>query len=467
MSQSERPLGHARRAAWITVPCFAVAATLAFAGDAAAQRAAATFVRDVAPNQITFSSDVAPIINENCVVCHRPGGIGPMELTSYELVRTYAPLIADKVARGEMPPYAYDRDVGIQKLLHDWRLSPEEINTIVAWAENGAPVGDASRIPAPDIPNDEEWTFEDLYGPPDLIIPSTPIDVPADGNDMWHRPYVESGLTEDRCIRAVQVKPAGHAKTVVHHANSTFQILKEDGTYEREARVTEYAMGKIGEMVPEGVCRVAPAGAHVLWDIHLYPGGIGKTAPGASVDDNVVEIGLWFYPKDYEAPYKQDLASYQIDEGELTLAPHGTTMTQGHHVFDHPVRIDSFQPHGHLRLRHASMEIYYPETRRTEVVSMVSNWSAQWHHSHNYAPDVAPLLPAGAVLILKQWYDNTADNPNNPDPDMWVSGGSRTADEMNHAWIAITHLDEEGYEKLLEERKASQAEETEIAGAAN
>ena len=78
----------------------------------------------------------------------------------------------------------------------------------------------------------------------------------------------------------------------------------------------------------------------------------------------------------------------------------------------------------------ASLEIFYPETGRTEEISQISNWSATWHHSHIYEPDVAPLVPAGAVLVLKQWYDNTADNPNNPDPDQWVYGGSRTGDEM-------------------------------------
>jgi hypothetical protein len=127
-------------------------------------------------------------------------------------------------------------------------------------------------------------------------------------------------------------------------------------------------------------------------------------------------------------------------------------MTQGFHTFDHPVRIDSFQPHGHLRMNAASLEIFYPETGRTEAISQISNWSATWHHSHIYEPDVAPLLPAGAVLVLKQWYDNTAANPNNPDPDQWVYGGSRTGDEMTHAWLAVTHLDEEGYEQLLAER---------------
>ena len=92
---------------------------------------------------------------------------------------------------------------------------------------------------------------------------------------------------------------------------------------------------------------------------------------------------------------------------------------------------------------------------------MISNWSATWHQSHLYEDDVAPLIPTGAVLVIKQWYDNTEGNPNNPDADQWVDGGSRTADEMSHAWIAVTHLNDEGYEKLVAEKEA--ADEQRIA----
>ncbi|HSH76293.1 MAG TPA: hypothetical protein VLA09_11465, partial [Longimicrobiales bacterium] len=217
-----------------------------------------------------------------------------------------------------------------------------------------------------------------------------------------------------------------------------------------------YAMGKLGELVPEGVCRILPADAYVLWDIHLFPGGLGAAAANEVIEDTVVELGIWLHPADYEYEYKQDLALYGIDENELVIPPHGSHMASGFLSFDHPVRIDSFQPHGHLRLRSASLEVFYPETQRTEVISMISNWSAVWHQSHIYGEDSAPLLPAGAVLIMKQWYDNTENNPNVVDPDLWVDGGSRTADEMDHAWIAVTHLDEEGYQKLLEEREAAE-----------
>ena len=310
----------------------------------------------------------------------------------------------------------------------------------------------------------DEWTLAADFGPPDILAPSTPIDVPASGLDLWHRPVVKMlGVPDgERCIKALQVKPRGAAVTVVHHANSTFQRLQDDGSFQGTGdRATEYAMGKLGEIIPDGVCRVFPADTYIRWDVHMYPGGLGKTAVKDAIEANVVDLGIWLHPADYEYEYKQDLVSYGFMEGkrDLMIPPNGSAMTQGFRSFDHPIRIDSFQPHGHLRLRSASLEIFYPETGRTEIISMVSNWSATWHQSHIYEDDAAPLVPAGAVLIMKQWFDNTDGNPNNPDPDQWVDYGSRTADEMSHFWLGVTHLDEEGYERLLEERKMKEEAE--------
>jgi len=340
----------------------------------------------------------------------------------------------------------------------------------VAWVNQGAPQGDPDVVPPmPDLPNPDDWNFAAQFGQPDLIIPSSPYDIPANGNDLWSKEFVNPGLTEDRCIKAVQVKPRGDAKAVVHHANSDVYIYDENGELQQDGQLTEYAMGKWGELMPGGVCRTFPANSLVRWDIHMFPGGVGATAPGTIIEDNVVEIGVWFHEEgfeDQEGIYDQDLRLYPLragyENGHLIVPPHGYTMTQGFHSFDHPVRIDSFQPHGHLRMNAASLEIFDPKTGRTTPVSQISNWSATWHHSHIYDPDVAPLLAPGEVLVVKQWYDNTANNPNNPDPDQWVYGGSRTGDEMSHAWIAITHLDEEGYEQLLAERR--EAEQRSLAG---
>ena len=423
-----------------------------------------------AAHQVTYNGEVGKIINENCVVCHREGGIGPMQFESYEQVRPWAPLIQLRVASKEMPPYAYDHGIGVQELKGDWRLQQEDIDTIVAWVDQGAPLGDADKPPPPAVfPDPDAWTFATLYGEPDLIVPSVPMDIPANGNDMWSKHYMPTGTTQDLCIKAIQVKPQGNARAVVHHANSSVDFLNENGEYERYSELTEYAMGKWGELVPDGVCRTLPANSRVEWRIHFFPGGVGATAQGKMIKDNVVEIGMWFHEPDYAEkvnPYKQDLKRYSMREGyeggTLVIPPHGYTMTQGFHTFDHPVRIDSFQPHGHLRMNAASLEVFYPETGRTEQLSQISNWSATWHHSHLYESDFAPLLPTGAMLIIKQWYDNTANNPNNPDPDQWVVDGSRTGDEMSHAWIAVTHLDDEGFEKLVAERK--QREERSVVG---
>jgi mono/diheme cytochrome c family protein len=273
----------------------ALLAALTFRGELLAQaQFASTDAADV-----TFAADVAPIIYQNCSVCHRPGGIAPMNLMSYDDARRYSRRIREQVSNRLMPPYSYDRHVGIQQLQHDWRLSQEDINTVVAWVDAGAPEGNPDVAPAPpEFPNEAGWNFESEFGPPDLIIPSEPIDVPAGGNDMWFQPYSDTGLTEDRCIRAMQVRPAGEAASVVHHANSYFEEPQADGSFQRTGSVTEYAMGKVGEIVPEGVCRRASATAKIAWDIHLYPGGIGATAPGTVIEDNVVELGIWLHQSD-------------------------------------------------------------------------------------------------------------------------------------------------------------------------
>ena len=422
-------------------------------------------------HEITYNGEVAKIINENCVICHREGGIGPMQFETYEQVRPWAPLIQLRVANREMPPYAYDQHIGLQDLKGDWRMDQEEVETIVAWVNQGSPLGPVDIVPpVADLLDTDAWNFEPELGEPDLIVASTPVDIPAGGNDMWHKHYVPTGITEAKCIKAMQVKPRGDARAVVHHSNPSLDVMDpETGDYKRFSQLTEYAMGKWGELMPEGVCRQMPADSRIFWDIHMFPGGVGATAQGQAVENNVVELGIWFHEDDYEAaeePYRQDLNAYLMRDGYennmLIIPPNGHTMTQGFHSFDHPVRIDSFQPHGHLRMNAAALEVFYPETGRTEQISQISNWSATWHHSHIYDPDVAPLLPTGAVLVIKQWYDNTAGNPNNPDPDQWVYEGSRTGDEMSHAWIAVTHLDDEGYENLVAERK--EKEERSVAG---
>ncbi len=441
----------ARWSIWTVIPSLAIVATtgIAFASVTLS-------VADPDPDEaITFAKDVAPILQQNCQVCHQPGAIGPMSLMSYEEVRPWATLIKLRVVEREMPPYHYDTDVGIQQLKHDKRLSEEEISTIARWVDAGAPLGDLADLPAAvEWPTAGVYELAATYGAPDVVVKSAPYTVPAQGQDLWHRPTVETGVTQERCIRAIEVKPSVPGRGVTHHANSNFRVQNEKGDWVAGDRLSEYALGKLGEIIPEGTCRVMPANARVAWDIHYYPAG-------EEIIDDQVEIGIWLYPEGYEAPFKQTLRQYGL-QGDIDLAPHGTAMTQGFHSFDHPVRIDSFQPHGHLRLKAKSIEIYHPDINRREMVSMVSNWNPGWHLSHMYEDDVAPLVPTGSVIVLTAWYDNTANNPHNPDPDQWVGRGSRTTDEMSHAWIALTHLDEAEYQRLLDLRGGRDTERTPV-----
>jgi len=419
---------------------------------AAAEQALAQQPGTAATPAVTFAKDVAPILQKNCQECHRSGAVGPMSLRTYEEVRPWARSIKQRVVEREMPPYRYDK-VGIQHLKGDLRLSETDIQTIARWVDTGSPLGNVADLPAPvQFPDGSKWAYEDVFGPPDLVVPTKPYTLPAKGQDRWWRPIVPVGTTVDRCIKALSAKPSVKGRAAAHHANSDLMVRDEKtGQYAVLERVSEYASGKVGEIVPPDGCRTLPANSMIKWDVHYWPFG-------EEVKDDVVELGIWLYPEDHKAKakYKQDLKLYSLlmKGKELEIPPHGTAMTQGFHSFKTPVRIDSFQPHGHARLAGMTAEIFYPETGKLEMISSISNWTNQWHTSHVYEDDYAPLLPTGAVLVLTGYYDNTAKNKGNPDPDQWVGGGSRTSDEMSHAWITVTHLDDEGYKQILAERES-------------
>jgi mono/diheme cytochrome c family protein len=435
----------------IGVGVFALALVAASAPQAVAQQAGG----DATP--VTFARDVAPILQKNCQQCHQPGSIGPMSLTTFEEVRPWARAIKQKVVAGEMPPYRYDRHVGIQQLKYDLRLSEAEIQTIARWVDGGAPLGNRADLPAPiTFPDPNEWAFAKTFGPPDIIVKTKPFSLPARGQDVWWRPIVPTGVTKDRCIKAVSVKPSLKGRAAAHHANSELvEFDQKTGEYKETERVSEYALGKAGEIVPTDSCRTLPANSLVRWDVHYYP-------TGEEIVNDVIEMGIWLYPEEHQGKYKQNLRNYSLlmKGSELEIAPNGLAMTQGFHSFKTPVRIDSFQPHGHFRLVAKTLEIFYPETGKLEMISSVSNWTNNWHTSHIYEDDAAPLVPKGAVLVVTGYYDNTAANPQNPDPEQWVGPGSRTADEMSHAWIAVTHLDDAGYERLVAEREQKKKTQT-------
>jgi hypothetical protein len=409
----------------------------------------------------TFTKDVAPIVQQKCQACHRPGSIAPMSLVTYEDVVRRASTIKSRVHSRTMPPWHIDRTVGVQEFKNDRSLSDEQIATIVRWVDAGTPRGDPRDMPAPVTwPDPSVWQLGERFGDPDLVVKSQPFTIEASGQDKWFRPVVETGvLTEPRWVRAIEVKPSHPGgRKAVHHVLALL-VQPEEGITGLASTAAhsghrmsaglfmEWAIGKVGEIFPENAGKLMLPGSKIRWEVHYY-------AVGQEIKDDVVELGVWFYPKGYVPKNRTILRMFNAAPGsDLDIAPNKVAMTQNMYVLPAPARLENFQPHMHMRGKAMSMEAIYPDGRR-EVLSMVSNFQWRWHVNYIYADSAAPLLPKGTMLVFTAWHDNTANNKNNPDPTQWVGWGDRTVDEMAHAWVDVTYLEQDDFDKLVAERKA-------------
>ena len=392
---------------------------------------------------VTFYKDIAPIFQQNCQQCHQEGSIAPFSLISYQDARRYAARIRQRVADRIMPPWHVNPYLGIQDFKNSRALSEDEISTIVAWVDAGAPAGDAADAPPPvSFPTGEDYLLLDKLGPPDLVIKTTPFTVPAHGNDQWWRPVIETGLTEDRWVRAMEVLPSyPQGRKVTHHFLAT--AVQE---HNLNGLLTEWAVGKVGEEYAEGTGKLLQAGSKISFEVHYFPAG-------EEVVNDQVSLGIWLYPKGYEPELETELRYFDVaPQNTLQIPPDSKPMFSNEYVMRTPVRIQSFQAHMHLRGKGASMEAIYPDGRK-ELLSQIDNFQFNWHNNYIYSDAAAPLLPAGTVLKFNMWYDNTADNPSNPHPGDFVTWGDRAADEMGHMWIGVTSLTQEQYDRLLAERE--------------
>lgn len=438
----------------------AMIAPAAMAGMALALVHGPAFASDPGVDEeVTFSRDIAPILQQNCQVCHQPGSIAPMSLINYDEVRPWARVIKLRVETGRMPPYHIDSDVGIQKFKNDARLSSEEIAKISAWVDAGAPEGNPADLPEPvSFPTGEEWTLAGDFGQPDLVIKSEPFTVGATGQDSWWRPTTPTNVDRARWIKAVEVKPSypsGHA--ITHHVLA--MLLQDESQGPRTAGatqgtgglLTEYAIGKVGEIYPENTGKLLLPGSQIRWEVHYNPSG-------EEVVDDQVELGVWFHPEDYSPKYRTILQIFYVADTEsLEIAPGEIATHQNFYVLKNPTRLESFQPHMHMRGKGMSMEAIYPDGKR-ELLSTVSDFDWRWHVNYIYDPDSAPLLPAGTVLSFTSWHDNTHENIHNPDADQFVTWGDRTVDEMSHAWVGLTYLEQDDFDQQVAEREAKRAQ---------
>ena len=403
----------------------------------------------------TYSRDIAPILQEKCASCHNPEGIGPMPLQNYEQVKPFAALIHDRTSKRIMPPWHIDTGIGIQSFKNDASLSDNQIDIIEDWFLAGAPEGNQADLPMPvDFPSGAAWQLGDHLGPPDLIIKSSPYDVIANGQDQWWTPSVPfEGLDNERFLKAAEFKPSYPlGKKVVHHGHAV--LVPEGGG--RSVALARYGVGKSWEMFPEGTGMRVPANGNIAWNLHYFP-------VGAQGSGDVVEVGLWFYPEG-QTPEKETVgeAMFRVDglKGmargqDIVIPPHSYQVLQGTHRLDAPAVIHSYRPHLHMRGKVMTMEAIYPDGKK-EVLSQVNNYDHNWQIAYIYEDDVKPLLPTGTILQFTSVFDNTANNPINPDPEQWVVFGRRGVDEMSHAWVGITYVNEEQFAQSVAERRAQQ-----------
>src|SRR5215831_5784400 len=397
-----------------------------------------TFAADSA---VTFTKDVAPILQRSCQNCHRPGSIAPMSLMTYQDARPWARSIKAKVVRRQMPPWHIDQNVGIAKFKDDPSLSAAEIATISAWVDQGAPEGNPADMPPPREFGDlDKWHI----GKPDLVV-SMPkaYMLHAKGGDEYYDIDVDPGFTEDVYLQAIETKPDSGYK-VVHHCTTNLIEDPEDdpvGLF-----LNEYAVGKNADIFPSGSGRLIKAGSKIHFNIHLHPDGEATPVK--------MSVALRLYPKGIVPKYVA-FTQHMGDVGDLDLPPGQITRSDGYFRLPKPAVITAYQPHFHFRGKAQCMEAIYPDVRadsarpgpaRSETLSCVSNYQFGWSITYNYAEDVSPILPAGTVVHVTTWHDNSDNNPFNPDPKNWVGSGQRTVDEMSFAWVSLFYIDEADYQ---------------------
>ena len=413
-----------------------------------------------AGGEVTFTKDVLPILQRGCQGCHRPGAIAPMSLISYEDVRPWARSIKRNVEAREMPPWYVDRRIGIQDFKDDPSLSDEEIATIAAWVDAGSPRGNPADAPPPlEFLDPNEWRI----GEPDLVVSMPePYLLPAEGPDVFPNILADPGLTVDRYIQAVEVKPDANSLEVLHHAITTMTEYDEDlakGNF-----LNEYAVGKNGDIFDDNTGRLIKAGTQIRFGLHLHP--YGEEIPV------MVHVGMKLYPEGYVPKYQ--LVSQHMGDDDDLLIPAGqrNVRTDGYTMLTRPAVVTAFQPHLHTRGQAQCIEAIIPQTdeegnvllqapghspaplMRQVTLNCVPQWRFNWHLVYNYAEDAAPVLPPGTVIHISTWHDNSETLRVNPDPRNNVVYGQRTIDEMSFAWVSYYYIDEEEYKARVAARSA-------------
>jgi len=399
----------------------------------------------------TFAEEVAPILYENCVTCHRSGEIAPMSLITYAETRPWSRSIKNQVMSGQMPPWHADPAVG--RFTNERRLTAAEKDTLIRWADGGAPEGDSASLPP--VP-----TFADgwQFGTPDVVIkmPES-FEVPAKGEVAYQYFSSPTNFTEDTWVKAIEVR-AG-ARSVVHHMlvylkdpdgpgpERAYKDVPVDDRHKalvarRRAREEKRASHDeapardgngpgvlIGTMAPgsnpivfaPGTALLIPKGAELMFQVHY-------TATGtATVDRSMIGMSL------VDQPPTREMRAGQFINPAFEIPPGASdervdTMIE----FTEGTEIFAIFPHTHVRGTRWEYQATYPDGRSERVLS-IPNYDFNWQTY--YVLEEPLVVPKGATLEASAWYDNSTANKANPDPTIPVGWGEQTWEEMQYTGI--------------------------------
>jgi peroxiredoxin len=365
---------------------------------------------------VTYAKQVARILRDRCVSCHREGEIAPFSLSTYQQAAGWAGMIDEVVQGGRMPPWHASPEYG--SFANEARLTADEKRTIAAWVEAGAPEGDPRDLPEP-AHYVEGWRIP----APDLVIPLPEVvRIPAEGPMPYRNFVIDPKLERDVWVRASQVRPGN--RSVVHHL---VVFVLPPGSSDDESKIdflAGYAPGMPPRILPEGVARLVPAGSRLKFQVHYTPRGIPQTDRS--------EIGLVF--ADPKTIRKEMTAVAAINTDLRIPAGAADYAAEADHRFDQDTVVYSLLPHMHLRGKSFRFEAVYPDRRR-EVLLDVPRYEFDWQNV--YVLSQPKLMPEGTVLRCLARYDNSADNPSNPDPKRTVTWGEQTPDEMLVGYVEV------------------------------
>jgi hypothetical protein len=379
----------------------------------------------------TFYRDVLPILQQHCQSCHRAGEIGPMPLVTYQQVRPLAHAVADSVSRRRMPPWFADPSVG--HFSNDSSLSSDEIRTIKTWAESNALAGDARDAPPP-----RQWIRGWNIPAPDLVVQMPkPVAIPAQGDVEYTYEIVPTRFTEGKWVSMSEIRPTSREN--VHHA--VVYIRPPDSNWLRRAPLgvpftasdmsdpadrhdthttkadilLVYAPGSSPDNWPAGMAKFIPAGSDLVFQMHY-------TTHGRAATDQT-KIGLVFAT---QAP-AQRVLTLQLTNSDFVIPPGvDNYRVEVHGSLPNDAVLLSFFPHMHLRGKRFEYNILRPDGTAAPLLRV--NYDFYWQLSYRLA-EPQPLA-AGTTLQAIAWFDNSKNNPHNPDPTAAVYWGDQTYDEM-------------------------------------